>query len=194
MGNNIMERRAIPDLLDKKYYIPAYQRGYRWEEKQVLDLLNDLHSYFCGNTQGQFYCLQPIVVKKIKYDGEEWYEVIDGQQRLTTLRLLMQVLDQLNRYGVLQVDSHSYAICYATRPAMKDIFETISVTNDGQKVVIDDSKNAWADFIDSHYIYNTSQIKLFNLLFCSFRHFLSEIIIHLHILLKSKQIFSFTFS
>ena len=154
MGNNIMERRAIPDLLDKKYYIPAYQRGYRWEEKQVLDLLNDLHSYFCGNTQGQFYCLQPIVVKKIKYDGEEWYEVIDGQQRLTTLRLLMQVLDLLNRYGVLQVDSHSYAICYATRPAMKDIFETISVTNDGQKVVIDDSKNAWADFIDSHYIYN----------------------------------------
>lgn len=39
--NNIMERRAIPDLLDKKYYIPEYQRGYRWEEKQVLDLLND---------------------------------------------------------------------------------------------------------------------------------------------------------
>jgi uncharacterized protein with ParB-like and HNH nuclease domain len=33
---NIMERRAIPDLLNKKYYIPEYQRGYRWEEKQVL--------------------------------------------------------------------------------------------------------------------------------------------------------------
>lgn len=154
---NIMERRAIPDLLDKKYYIPAYQRGYRWEEKQVLDLLNDLHSYFCGNTQGQFYCLQPIVVKKIEYEDEEWYEVIDGQQRLTTLRLLMQVFDQLNRHGVLQVDSHSYAICYATRPAMKDIFETISVTNDGQNVVIDDTKNAWADFIDSHYIYNAAK-------------------------------------
>ena len=43
-GNNIMKRQAIPDLLEKKYYVPAYQRGYRWEEKQVLDLLNDRDS------------------------------------------------------------------------------------------------------------------------------------------------------
>ena len=57
---NIMERRAIPDLLDKKYYIPEYQRGYRWEEKQVVDLLNDLSSFFGGDTKGQFYCLQPM--------------------------------------------------------------------------------------------------------------------------------------
>ena len=157
-GNNIMERRAIPDLLDKKYYIPAYQRGYRWEEKQVLDLLNDLHSYFCGSSQGQFYCLQPIVVKKIEYEGEEWYEVIDGQQRLTTLRLIMQVLDQLNRPAFGQVIIHSYAICYATRPSMKEIFETISVTNGGHgNAVIDDTKNAWAVFIDSHYIYNAAK-------------------------------------
>lgn len=48
---NIMERRAIPDLLDKKYYIPEYQRGYRWEEKQVLDLLDDLNTFFCGRNK-----------------------------------------------------------------------------------------------------------------------------------------------
>lgn len=45
--HNNMERRAIPDLLDKKYYIPEYQRGYRWEEKQVLNLLNDLNNLIC---------------------------------------------------------------------------------------------------------------------------------------------------
>lgn len=76
---NIMERRAIPDLLNKKYYIPEYQRGYRWEEKQVLDLLNDLYTFFSGDSKGQFYCLQPIVVKKTMIEGEEWLEVIDGQ-------------------------------------------------------------------------------------------------------------------
>ena len=158
MENNIMERRAIPDLLDKKYYIPAYQRGYRWEEKQVLDLLNDLHSYFCGNTQEQFYCLQPIVVKQIKYEGEDWYEVIDGQQRLTTLRLLMQVFDQLNRPAFGQVVTHRYAIRYATRPEMRDIFDSIYVTTDAQhKAVIDDSKNTWANYLDSIYIYNAAK-------------------------------------
>lgn len=60
-----MERRAIPDLLDRKYYIPEYQRGYRWEEKQVIDLLDDLNSFFQDGIKGQFYCLQPIVVKQI---------------------------------------------------------------------------------------------------------------------------------
>lgn len=52
MKDNIMERRAIPDLLDKKYYIPEYQRGYRWEEKQVKELLEDLNTFFAGDTKG----------------------------------------------------------------------------------------------------------------------------------------------
>lgn len=54
MTDNYMIRRAIPDLLDKKYYIPEYQRGYRWEETQVLDLLQDLYAFFIGDTKGQF--------------------------------------------------------------------------------------------------------------------------------------------
>lgn len=152
-----MERQAIPDLLDKKYYIPAYQRGYRWEDKQVLDLLNDLYSYFCGDTKGQFYCLQPIVVKQIRIENEDWYEVIDGQQRLTTLRILMQVLDQLGN-SFFMGDTHNYTIRYATRPEMIDIFDSINVIKDANKqVVIDDAKNLWARFIDSFYVYNAAK-------------------------------------
>lgn len=108
-----MERRAIPDLLDKKYYIPEYQRGYRWEEKQVQDLLNDLHDFFTGKYEGQFYCLQPIVVKEIRIANEQRYEVIDGQQRLTTLRIIMQVFDQLNRSIFAPINHHGYTIHYA---------------------------------------------------------------------------------
>lgn len=96
MTDNYMVRRAIPDLFDKKYYIPEYQRGYRWEQTQVLDLLQDLYAFFIGDTKGQFYCLQPIVVKKKQMNDELWYEVIDGQQRLTTIRIIMQIYDQLN--------------------------------------------------------------------------------------------------
>ncbi len=157
-NNNIMERRAIPDLLDKRYIIPQYQRGYRWDEHQVLDLLDDLNTFFTGGTKGQFYCLQPIVVKKTSLDNELWYEVIDGQQRLTTLRIIMQVFDQINRSQFGPVIHHGYAIRYATRPDMEDIFNSISVVNDGNgNPIIDDSKNRWNKLIDSVYIYNSAK-------------------------------------
>ena len=163
MGNqqNIMERRAIPELLDKKYYIPEYQRGYRWEKQQVLDLLNDLMTYFSGRTQGQFYCLQPIVVKEIEIDNENWYEVIDGQQRLTTLRIIMQIFDELNAPKFGKITRHGYTIRYATRPQMEKIFESIHIScDDDGNAIIDETKNEWRDYIDSVYIYNAAKTVL----------------------------------
>lgn len=157
--NNIMQRKAIPELLNKKYYIPEYQRGYRWEDKQVLNLLDDLDTFFSGDTKGQFYCLQPIVVKEVTIDNEKWLEVIDGQQRLTTILILMKVFDQLNapKFGLPK--THSYTIRYATRPSIQNIFDTISITSEPStnKAVIDESKNQWPDMIDSLYIYNAAK-------------------------------------
>lgn len=157
--NNIMQRRAIPELLNKKYYIPEYQRGYRWEDKQVLNLLDDLDTFFSGDTKGQFYCLQPIVVKEVTIDNEKWLEVIDGQQRLTTILILMKVFDQLNapKFGLPK--THSYTIRYATRPSIQNIFDTISITSEPStnKAVIDESKNQWPGMIDSLYIYNAAK-------------------------------------
>ena len=51
------------------FIIPSYQRGYRWDEKQVVKLLDDLFEFQAARkggdlTVGEFYCLQPIVVKK----------------------------------------------------------------------------------------------------------------------------------
>lgn len=157
--NNIMQRKAIPELLNKKYYIPEYQRGYRWEDKQVLNLLDDLDTFFSGDTKGQFYCLQPIVVKEVTIDNEKWLEVIDGQQRLTTILILMKVFDQLNapKFGLPK--THSYTIRYATRPSIQNIFDTISITSEPStnKAVIDESKNQWLGMIDSLYIYNAAK-------------------------------------
>ena len=109
MGNNI-KQYAIGEILDGRYfYIPAYQRGYRWTEKQVGDLLRDLLCFANDSKSDEdFYCLQPIIAcpiteeKKLKelfksvYDKnlleKGVWEIIDGQQRLTTIFLLYKYL------------------------------------------------------------------------------------------------------
>jgi uncharacterized protein with ParB-like and HNH nuclease domain len=72
-----------------KFFIPAYQRGYRWGEVQVSELLSDILEFIPMLAQGKkFYCLQPVIVKK---SGEQ-YIVIDGQQRLTTIFIILTYL------------------------------------------------------------------------------------------------------
>lgn len=90
MANSI-ELREINKLIKEQFYIPTYQRGYRWDEQQVTELLEDIYEFMHkGNvTAGEFYCLQPIVVKK-RPDGR--YDVIDGQQRLTTFFIIQKCL------------------------------------------------------------------------------------------------------
>ena len=87
-----LELKSISEILDKSFYIPAYQRGYRWSSRQVIDLLEDIWEFATKRTkkEGEFYCLQPIVVKKCN----DKYRVIDGQQRLTTLFIILKYLEK----------------------------------------------------------------------------------------------------
>ena len=71
------------------YYIADYQRGYRWEKQQVEQLLQDIYE----NTDGRTYCLQPIMLFEDVNKG--WFEVIDGQQRLTTLFIILKAFEKL---------------------------------------------------------------------------------------------------
>ena len=102
--DNILELKTINDLRKMNFFIPSYQRGYRWSEKEVTDLLNDVSEFtpkeIDDTDKKTWYCLQPIVVKvklKQQHDtiGEKQYEVIDGQQRLTTIYLVLYYLNQL---------------------------------------------------------------------------------------------------
>lgn len=83
------DTKTILDLFDYEFNIPYYQRGYKWEEQEVNELLNDLWDFYNNSDAGQFYCLQPIVVKTI---AENKFDVIDGQQRLTTIYLILSYL------------------------------------------------------------------------------------------------------
>lgn len=80
---------TISELREKSFWIPFYQRGYRWRVPQVEQLLDDIHE----NTEGKGkYCLQPIVVAESNYATDSW-DLIDGQQRLTTINLILTALD-----------------------------------------------------------------------------------------------------
>ena len=78
------------EFFDQTFHIPHYQRGYRWEEQEVNELLDDLWAFCKDRESGDFYCLQPIVLKK---NDKKGYDVLDGQQRLTTLYLLLVYLE-----------------------------------------------------------------------------------------------------
>lgn len=98
--NKILEIKHVADLLDMHFYIPTYQRGYRWESKHVEALLDDLYAFSVQmsemeNKAGKFYCIQPLAVvvnKQLSTKEEIVYDVIDGQQRLTTLYLILSYL------------------------------------------------------------------------------------------------------
>ena len=82
-----LEIRNIQELLDMRFFIPSYQRGYRWTIQQVKDLLEDIEE-FCEKGAKGIYCLQPLVIKN---NGDMW-EVLDGQQRLTTINIILSCL------------------------------------------------------------------------------------------------------
>ena len=91
---NILELKTINELQQFSFYIPSYQRGYRWSKNEVKDLLNDISEFtprlVDDTDEKTWYCLQPIVTKK-KENGQ--FEVIDGQQRLTTIYLILHFMN-----------------------------------------------------------------------------------------------------
>ncbi|MBD5291129.1 MAG: DUF262 domain-containing protein [Bacteroides sp.] len=81
----------------KMFYIGPYQRSYKWQSEgkfdQVPQLLNDIYDAWSNNPDSEYY-LQYITVKTDS--DRQWLEVIDGQQRLTTLTLLFYQLSEIN--------------------------------------------------------------------------------------------------
>lgn len=87
-GNNA-ESYLIKNKKDF-YNIPVYQRGYKWKPEQVTKLLEDVNNFVPEDNK--FYCLQNITLVPSK--TATVFNVVDGQQRLTTLVLLLSYLNQ----------------------------------------------------------------------------------------------------
>lgn len=155
--DNSIHQYAIGELLDGRYfYIPSYQRGYRWTMKQVGDLLRDLlcfaNDFVNEETEkkkDQFYCLQPIIARPItdeeklrsifrdEYNEEikehKVWEIIDGQQRLTTIYLLYKYLLDQKGWDAEKLKEEEdgkelYHIHYATRDSSAKFLEDLSMS------------------------------------------------------------------
>jgi hypothetical protein len=85
-------------LTDGFYYIPAYQRNYAWGVKEISQLVADVRDYARCNAQSSpiDYYIGILVVYERRSEKQQHWEVVDGQQRLTTLALLVSVLRGLN--------------------------------------------------------------------------------------------------
>lgn len=76
------------------FTVPEYQRSYVWQKDNISELIEDL-TYSCENKSGNEYFLGSLVLKKLPNSNFPEYEVLDGQQRLTTLFIMMAVLRDL---------------------------------------------------------------------------------------------------
>lgn len=79
--------KGLFDSSEKTFIIPVYQRAYSWDERERKIFLEDLKEQQAG---GNTYCYGNLLLERIKKDTE--YEVIDGQQRLTTLTIFVRAL------------------------------------------------------------------------------------------------------
>lgn len=103
-----------------RFFVPRYQRGYRWATEDVQRLLDDI--WAC---EGKPYSLQPIVVKLHKQSADEndhEWELIDGQQRLTTLYLIFRYIQQQG----WKKNGAPYSISYQTRTDSEVYLKTLN--------------------------------------------------------------------
>ncbi|MCD9854516.1 DUF262 domain-containing protein [Epilithonimonas sp. JDS] len=159
------------------FEIGNYQRGYKWGKKEILELLNDINDY---KSDSGLYCLQPLILKptthepkKMQIDGETLEifpknEVIDGQQRTTTLFLLLSYLEFINVID----SSWKYEIDFSTRTRSGAFLKTklpelftfnIDALQDSDVTERDYSdltrvNELWSAFITAHKEYDTVDV------------------------------------
>ena len=133
--NVLLETRAIGDIKGI-FYVPNYQRGYRWTDSQVEALLNDI--WDSSVRKQETYCLQPIVLKRLR--DIDSFELIDGQQRFTTILIL---LNYIKKEYVPRTEI-KYSLEYETRANTSSFLTNIT------------EEDAHSN-IDFYHIYNANE-------------------------------------
>lgn len=139
----------------KIFLVPSYQRGYRWQRVNVVDLLNDLCEFIHNSKYS--YSLQPLVVYIY---NENTYHIVDGQQRLTTISILLEFLglkqlsiiyesregQQENHYveKCKNIDQYHVNMAYL---AIKEWFEKHQEEKDNFKKLLNDKLDKRVNFI-----------------------------------------------
>lgn len=123
-----LEAKKVGEI-EGKFYVPSYQRGYRWDKEEVIRLLDDMYGiYDDKSNMVSNYCLQPIVVK----NSENGYELIDGQQRLTTLYLIYKYMSVVSM-GFL-VKEPKFSLTYETRESSEEFLKNMDMEMKDQNI------------------------------------------------------------
>lgn len=115
MNNEIVLDTKLVGEIKGEFHVPSYQRGYRWGATEITRLLDDVYQNGKKN-----YCLQPIVVCK----RGDAYDLVDGQQRLTTLYLIYRYMKNANSF----FEEPTFSITYETRDLSADFLKDIDIT------------------------------------------------------------------
>lgn len=140
-----LETKFVNDITGN-FFVPAYQRGYRWGKAEVQRLLEDVYN-LSKYDERRGYCLQPVVVKNL---GDNHFELIDGQQRLTTLFLIYKYMFE---EGGKFFGEPKFSLDYATRKNSKNFLANIDFALRDANIdfcfIADAYKNIKAWFADS---------------------------------------------
>ena len=118
----ILDTKFVGEIIGT-FFVPSYQRGYRWGETEVTRLLDDIYA-----TEGKRnYCLQPVVVKK----NADRYELIDGQQRLTTIYLIYRFMND-ESFGF--IDEPKFTLSYETRERSEEFLQSIDESRKDENI------------------------------------------------------------
>ena len=152
MSDTFVKLKTIVNLQEEsaKFYIDAYQRGYRWTKSEVRDLLDDIREFSHVKRQDDntFYCLQPIIVTQSD-DGISW-KVIDGQQRLTTIYLIYSF------YWVTQSpymrDQLPFELSYNNKGKLQKCIKRFTEKEYASSEQIEHEMSEFEDDIDCFYV------------------------------------------
>lgn len=112
-------RYHLSRILKKSFIVPSYQRGYKWRPENVTALLRDV-----AETEDRAYCLQPVVVAKTGAVSDAPYLLIDGQQRLTTIWLIVNwVAKNHPEWMSLDWQADHYTLSYDERAESNEFLE-----------------------------------------------------------------------
>ena len=141
-----MELKPITHFFNKKIYcVPSYQRGYSWEEKQIFDLLADIDHAIKLNSlhyTGTITIHSQSTTEKIGLNNYEIFHIVDGQQRLTTLILILSYIlkelknnletadDAKEKENTYIISKGSYLFRYEIDKVSENYFRSLILENE----------------------------------------------------------------
>lgn len=151
--------KSIDSLYNLTFYVPSYQRGFRWSSIQMQELLDDLYNFceYDRQSDDDYYCLQPIIVKK----REDSWELVDGQQRLTAF-WIMSALYYNARKMMGRVTRETYSLIYEEKDVFTNLLNRINeLVVSGEMVNLENELDSLrAESIDSKYLIDAISVVL----------------------------------